>query len=313
MSNLQAGIPLRQRRRVRRLSDDRINLTRILLTGGPCAGKTTALASISQDLTQLGYKVLVVPEAATTIMKAGAMIATASFTAMQGVTFQKALMKMQTALEDSLVDIGAMVEDQHVVVLVDRGLLDGSAFVSKGAWQALLDELCTSTIMLRENRYDAVVHMVTAADGADSFYETVGNVARWNTAAESVVIDKKLREAYMGHPGWFMIDNTSVDFDAKIARTKDTVHFILGKSQAGSSFYKKFLLKKSAARAKTSTTVPIDLASGQAFEESQVIETFISYCTAAGKVIESSVEKRGSKGAFTYTHKVTLEKHGQRF
>jgi len=38
---------------------------RILLTGGPCAGKTTAIADITQDLTQLGYKVLVVPEAAT--------------------------------------------------------------------------------------------------------------------------------------------------------------------------------------------------------------------------------------------------------
>lgn len=53
--------------------------------------------------------------------------------------------------------------------------------------------------MLRENRYDAVLHMVTAADGAESFYETISNEARYNTAAESVEIDKKLREAYMGH------------------------------------------------------------------------------------------------------------------
>ena len=86
-------------------------MTRILLTGGPCAGKTTALAAISQDLTQLGYKVLVVPEAATTIMKAGAMIANTNFTLRECVEFQKALMKMQTALEDSLIDIGQMVHD----------------------------------------------------------------------------------------------------------------------------------------------------------------------------------------------------------
>ena len=67
-------------RRTRRISDDKINLTRILLTGGPCAGKSTALAAISQDLTQLGYKVLVVPEAATIIMKGGAMIVSSDFT-----------------------------------------------------------------------------------------------------------------------------------------------------------------------------------------------------------------------------------------
>ena len=55
-------------------------MTRILVTGGPCAGKTTALAAIAQDLTQLGYKVLVVPEAATLIMRGGAMIVSSSFT-----------------------------------------------------------------------------------------------------------------------------------------------------------------------------------------------------------------------------------------
>jgi len=69
------------RNRVGAQQDDRVNVTRVLLTGGPCAGKTTALAAISQDLTQLGYKVLVVPEAATLIMQGGAMIVSSAFTA----------------------------------------------------------------------------------------------------------------------------------------------------------------------------------------------------------------------------------------
>ena len=107
-----------------------------------------------------------------------------------------------------------------------------------------------------------------------------------------------------------MIDNNCADFNAKITKAKDRVHFILGKSQAGSSFYRKFLLKKSTGKLKTTSTVPIELGKEQAFEESQVIETYIKYHTTEGKVIESSVEKRGSNLAFTYTHKVTLEKHG---
>ena len=90
----------------RRGSDNRVHMTRILLTGGPCAGKTTAMASISQDLTQLGYKVLIVPEAATLIMKGGAMIVSAAFTPDQGLMFQKALMKLQIALEDCYCEIG---------------------------------------------------------------------------------------------------------------------------------------------------------------------------------------------------------------
>ena len=59
--------------------------------------------------------------------------------------------------------------------------------------------------------------------------------------------------------------------------------------------------------------IPINLPAGQPFEESQVIETFIDYSASEGKTIESSVEKRGSNVAFTYTHKVQIEKHGQRF
>lgn len=56
------------------------NIVRIVLTGGPCAGKTTAIASIKQDLTQLGMKVLVVPEAATQLMNGGAFIVSGNFT-----------------------------------------------------------------------------------------------------------------------------------------------------------------------------------------------------------------------------------------
>jgi len=46
------------------------------LTGGPCAGKTTALSTLSDVLRHMGFKVLLVPEAATLLMKGGAMIQT---------------------------------------------------------------------------------------------------------------------------------------------------------------------------------------------------------------------------------------------
>jgi len=111
-----------------------VNITRVLLTGGPCAGKTTALAAISQDLTQLGYKVLVVPEAATMIMKGGAMIVSSDFTEQQGLMFQKSLMRLQIALEDTFLEIAQMIKNQPVVLLIDRGLLDGSAYVSESNW-----------------------------------------------------------------------------------------------------------------------------------------------------------------------------------
>jgi len=68
-------------------------IIRICLTGGPCAGKTTALATLNQVLTQLGFKVLQVPEAATMLMKGGAMIQTHKLKLQDAVRFQINVMR----------------------------------------------------------------------------------------------------------------------------------------------------------------------------------------------------------------------------
>jgi signal recognition particle GTPase len=50
-------------------------VTRILLTGGPCAGKTTSLAKMQAAFDNKGFRVYCVPEAATMMMKGGAILA----------------------------------------------------------------------------------------------------------------------------------------------------------------------------------------------------------------------------------------------
>ena len=55
----------------------------------------------------------------------------------------------------------------------------------------------------------------------------------------------------------------------------------------------------------------MSLGENQHFDESQVSETFINYKTSEGRVIDSSVEKKGNNKAFTYTHKISIEKNGQ--
>ena len=59
--------------------------------------------------------------------------------------------------------------------------MDGSAYTSEHMWQALLDETGWSTIQLRDRRYEAVIHLVTAADGANEFYTSANNEARYET------------------------------------------------------------------------------------------------------------------------------------
>ena len=45
---------------------------KIAITGGPCAGKTTAMQKIVEEFTERGYKVFVVSETATELISGGA-------------------------------------------------------------------------------------------------------------------------------------------------------------------------------------------------------------------------------------------------
>ncbi len=56
--------------------------------------------------------------------------------------------------------------------------MDGQAYTDKMSWQVLIDEMGFNTIQLRDNRYDAVIHLVTAANGAAEHY-SLDNAARY--------------------------------------------------------------------------------------------------------------------------------------
>lgn len=62
-----------------------------------------------------------------------------------------------------------------------------------------MDDLGLSTTMMRDNRYDAIIHLVTAADGAENFYVTLSGEARYEAIDEAKDKDEHLRQAYMGH------------------------------------------------------------------------------------------------------------------
>jgi hypothetical protein len=56
-----------------------------------------------------------------------------------------------------------------------------------------------------------------------------------------------------------MIGNDNTDFNSKINNAKEKIHYMLG-HKGGSSFYKKFLLKKSPVTG--FTQLPITLSPG---------------------------------------------------
>ena len=127
------------------------------------------------------------------------MIETRKLNFADAVRFQINVMKMQMALEDIFIEM-ALTQDQPTIIICDRGVMDGSAYTEDKVWQAILDETGWSTIQLRDRRYEAVIHMVTAADGAEEFYSKENNAARYESCKEAIESDRKLINAWVGHP-----------------------------------------------------------------------------------------------------------------
>ena len=84
-------------------------------------------------------------------------------------------------------------------------------------WQEITSAVGVTTQQLRDERYDAVLHLVSAADGAEQFYTTSNNAQRLEKADEkglqiARMLDKKVIEAWTGHPHLRVINNHE-DFD----------------------------------------------------------------------------------------------------
>mmetsp|Transcript_9619 Transcript_9619/g.9403 ORF Transcript_9619/g.9403 Transcript_9619/m.9403 type:complete len:180 (+) Transcript_9619:405-944(+) len=178
------------------------------------------MSSLFNSLASLGYRVFIVPEAATTLMKAGFLIDNTNFTRLNEIQFQSCLMRYQIFIEDLIVEYAASTSDKPVVILCDRGLIDGKAYVSEQVWQSILDEMSWNEVHLRDSRYDAVVHMVTAADGAVEHYDLGTNEARYEAVEPAKRVDQTIRKNWSGHSQFYLIDNKVKSFEEKIDRVE---------------------------------------------------------------------------------------------
>ena len=207
------------------------DIKKIVLTGGPCAGKTTALVRIIEHFSSLGFQVFTIPEVPTLFTQAGMNYLTKN----QGFFYEgeKATLEIQLALEDKFMRM-AQECTKPCIIVCDRGAMDISAYMSPETWNQITRAVGTSTPELRE-RYDAVLHLVSAADGAEQYYTTSNNAQRYEQMNEEGLriargLDKKVIHAWTGHPHLRVINNHD-DFDCKMNRVIKEISNVLGLPQ----------------------------------------------------------------------------------
>jgi predicted ATPase len=172
---------------------------------------------LSPYLRERGFEVITCPEAFSLLVTNG--MSFDYLGAVEGMSdiVQDTVMDIQIGLEDGFERV-LRARGRPGVLLCDRGLMDGSAYMSPEAWGRLLDKRdvrCVSE--LREGRYNAVFHLVTAAEGAEQFYTLENNAARTETPDAARHVDHVTRNAWVGHPNLVIFDN-STDFERKMQR-----------------------------------------------------------------------------------------------
>lgn len=199
-----------------------MNITKIVVTGGPCAGKSTALSWIQNAFSQRGYTVLFVPETATELISGGV----APWTCGTNLDFQKGQMRLQLEKEAIFEQAARTMNNEKLLIVCDRGALDNKAYMDDEEYEAVLKGLGKTHEELLLS-YDAVFHLVTAANGAEQFYTLENNAARTESPEEAMALDDKLIAAWTGHPHLRVIDN-STDFENKMKRLISGIAHFLG-------------------------------------------------------------------------------------
>lgn len=206
-------------------------IPKVVLTGGPCSGKSKGLEMLVRKLGEMGYIVMLVPEVASDLFGRGVKLSEVSRSQEIWAEFQRIILKAQFASERISKQLLDLHPGDRKVIICDRGAMDGMAYVSPDEFKSIIAKAGVPLLSNIRDRYDGVVHLVTAAIGAEEFYN-LDNPSRHETVEEAAALDGRTLAAWNGHEHLFIVGNrsngTKVGFRRKMTNLLSAVCKIIG-------------------------------------------------------------------------------------
>jgi CYTH domain-containing protein/shikimate kinase len=185
---------------------------RIVLTGGPCSGKSTIMQILQESM---GSKLHCVPEVATiVIVQVGAKPPQDKLGMCE---FQRTLYHVQRGFE-SVAELQA-VQDGKLGLLLDRGTRDSEPYVPGGSTE--LDQICHTSQTHEFSQYDLVIHLDTPPK---NIYEAnkKNNPARSESHEQAARLNLLTVEAWLQHPNYHRIESTG-KWEDKVAQVQKII------------------------------------------------------------------------------------------
>ena len=131
-------------------------MLKVALTGIPSSGKTTVINGILERFTEQGYRVLIVPETATEFIKSG--ITPVGENKIDPLIFQELVLRKQLSKEELYEYAANCLGSDKVIILFDRGTLDGYAYVPEEEMNEVMNKVGVSKRDLLLN-YHAILFL----------------------------------------------------------------------------------------------------------------------------------------------------------
>lgn len=189
----------------------------IVLTGGPCSGKSTLMALFRKEHGNLLH---CVPETATIVIdQVGAKPPIDDPVAMR--TFQRVIYRVQNSFEK--VAHRQAFKDGKAALLLDRGTIDGAAYMPKGVND--LAHVCETTMDDEYARYDGVICLDVPPRAVYDAHKAE-NPARTETHAQAVALGDRILSAWGDHPKFRYVRGKTLD--EKIAAARAALNELIG-------------------------------------------------------------------------------------
>lgn len=194
------------------------------------------------------------------------------------------------SIENTFFDL-AKNSKKNCLLICDRGAMDAGAYMAKDDFSELLRRNLWNPVELRDNRYNQVIHLITAAKGAEQFYQIDDNPCRTEGLEHARKLDSLTIESWVGHPYIDVIDN-SMNFDMKMRRMIECVCRRIGIDT-------KDRLATGASKHKFKIKYLPDASKFPKFQDFDVVH---DYLFGPGERAQYRLRKRGQNGKWSYQH-----------